>query len=118
MSSFSGMNIIKLFINVVNDSDMLSTSLDMISLLFTQLMFIFMCFVLGLILGYRFDEKKDLKTFLIALVLYLAIHSTMVFIVKELQLDYFTFITLFFGIINIIIYFVSRSIFKKGVNLE
>jgi hypothetical protein len=118
MSSFSGMNIIKLFLNVINDSKMLSTSIETISLAFTQLLFIFMSCMVGLILGSRLNKNKDSMTFLFGSLIYSIVNFIVLFIIRKLDLDYFIYMTIIFGILNIVLYFVGREIFKKGVNLE
>jgi hypothetical protein len=118
MSSFSGMNIVKLFVNVMNDADMLNTSLEVLSILLSQLIFIFMCFVLGLVIGYSFDDKKDLITFITSILIYLISHIFIIYIIKSCNLDYSIYMSQFLLIISVIIYFISRNKFKKGVNLE
>lgn len=118
MSSFSGMNIIKLFINVVNDSNMLTTSIEMLSLILSELLFIFMCFVFGLVIGYSFDERKDLITFIVGVLVYIICRFTIVFLIEKFNLDYYLYMSLAFLILNILLFFISRYKFKKGVNLE
>ncbi len=118
MSAFSGMNIIKLFLNVINDSKMLSTSIETISLAFTQLLFIFMSCIVGLILGSKLRKNKDSMTFLFGSLIYSLINFIVLYIIRKLDLDYFIYMTIIFGILNIVLYFVGRMLFKKGVNLE
>ena len=106
------------FVNVANNVNMLSMSISIISLLVTQLLFIFMCMIVGLVIGYRFNENRDIKTFLIFVALYIVSRIIMVLIIGSLNLDYYLYSTLFFIILNLLFYFYGRELFKKGVNLE
>ena len=118
MSTFSGMNIIKLFLNVVNDSEMLTTSIDTVSLAFTHLLFIFMSCIVGLILGSRVRKNKDSMTFLFGSLIYSLVNLVVFYLIKIFDLNYFIYMAIIFGILNIVLYFIGREIFKKGVNLE
>lgn len=118
MSAFSGMNFIKLLLNVVNDSSMLSTSIEIVSLIISELLFIFICSVISLIIGNMFDENRDFKTFIFMLIIYLSLRLIVLSVIEIFNLNYYAYTTILFLILSIILYFIGRKLFKKGINLE
>jgi ABC-type Na+ efflux pump permease subunit len=97
---------------------MLSTSIEIVSLIISELLFIFICSVISLIIGNMFDENRDFKTFIFMLIIYLSLRLIVLSVIEIFNLNYYAYTTILFLILSIILYFIGRKLFKKGINLE
>ncbi|MBR1386377.1 MAG: hypothetical protein IJ568_06070 [Bacilli bacterium] len=114
---FSGVTVFEYLGAVIDNTKTLRSLMVFISQVGVQFFSIFICSILGMVIGYSFDDKKDFMTFVFGISIYLLLY----FIVYLLSLI-FNFgnllILLCFIIFSLILYFIGRYLFDKGVNLE
>ena len=114
---FSGVTVFEYLGAVIDNTKTLRSLMVFISQVGVQFFSIFICSILGMVIGYSFEDKKDFMTFVFGISIYLLLY----FIVYLLSLI-FNFgnllILLCFIIFSLILYFIGRYLFDKGVNLE
>ncbi len=114
---FSGVTIFEYLGAVIDNTKTLRSLLVFISQVGVQFFSIFICSILGMVIGYSFDDKKDLMTFIFGISIYLLLYLLVYFFSYLFNFSNLIILILFI-LFSMILYFIGRYLFDKGVNLE
>lgn len=129
-------------INIFSDTKVLFIFINIIIISLLQVIYLFNCGILGLLIGNKSNNNKMVKSVFIGILLYCILQSIIVIVIylvglinsdiKVLfttninnDLDFVNAVKYFVIIVNCLyivfislIYFISKNIFKKGINVD